>query len=131
MTAIDTNVLVRFLVNDDPEQAAAARDVLARATPAQPVFVCREVVAETVWVLERAYRLSRSRIADILMDLVAAEEVAVETADDVAQAVGAYRRGSAGFADLMILAASQRVGAQPLLTLDRQLAALPGAALVA
>lgn len=129
MIAIDTNVLVRFLVNDDPEQAAAARELMAAASRQEPVFLCREVLVETVWVLERAYRFSRARIADSLVELVAADGLVLEAADDVAEAASAYRSGSAGFSDLMILAACRRSDAQTLFTFDQQLAALDGAEL--
>lgn len=127
MIGIDTNVLVRFLVNDDPEQAAAARELMAAASRQEPIFLCREVVVETVWVLERAYRFSRARIADMLVELVAADGLVIEAADDVAEAAAAYRRGSAGFSDLMILAACRRIEAQPLFTFDQQLAGTEGA----
>lgn len=129
MIAIDTNVLVRFLVNDDAEQAAAARELMAAASRQAPVFLCREVVVETVWVLERAYRFSRARIADMLVELTAADGLVIEAADDVAEAAAGYRRGGVGFSDLMILAACRRSEAQPLFTFDQQFAALDGAAL--
>lgn len=129
MIAIDTNVLVRYLVNDEPERAAAARDLLSAASRQEPVFLCREVVVETVWVLKRAYRFSRARIAEVLMELVAVDGLIFEAEDDVAEAAAAYRRGGAGFSDLMILAAARRNDAQPLFTFDQQLAALDGAAL--
>ena len=53
MTAVDTNVLVRYLVNDLPEQAQAARELLNGLSPEEPGFVCREVLLEVVFVLER------------------------------------------------------------------------------
>ncbi|MDE2906398.1 MAG: PIN domain-containing protein, partial [Acidobacteriota bacterium] len=53
MIALDTNVLVRYLVDDDPEQAETARALLASVTPTRPGFVCREVMVELVWVLRR------------------------------------------------------------------------------
>ena len=129
MIGIDTNVLVRSLVDDDAEQAAAARELLAAASRREPAFLCREVVVETVWVLERTYRFARARIAETLSALLAADDLVIEAADDVAEAVARYRRGSAGFADLMILAACRRSDAQPLFTFDQQLAALDGAEL--
>ncbi len=54
MIAIDTNVLVRYLVCGDAEQAEAARVLLAELSPERPGFICREVTIEIVWVLERA-----------------------------------------------------------------------------
>ena len=68
MNAVDTNVIVRYLVGDDAQQAEAARALLDRFTPHDPAFICREVVMEVAWVLERSYRFPRSRVAEALMD---------------------------------------------------------------
>ena len=130
MTALDTNVIVRYLVRDDAEQAAAARALLDGLTPGNPGFICREVVLEVAWVLERSYRFPRSQVAEALMDLTASDGLVVEDSDDVAAAAHRYRQGGAGFSDLMILAAVERVGATPLHTFDRRLAQLQGAILV-
>ena len=130
MIALDTNVLIRYLVRDDAEQAAAARILLEGLTPDRPGFICREVSIEVVWVLERAYRFARDQIADVLLELLATDSLVFEAADDVSSTSYRYRQGGAGFADLMILAAAERAGARPLYTFDRGLARLDGAALV-
>ena len=124
MIAVDTNVLVRYLVRDDPVQAEAARALLQSVTAEKPAFACREVVVELVWVLERAYGYSRHRIATILEELVATEGLVVEAAQDVAQAAFRYRSEAAGFSDLMVLAAATGIGAVPLYTFDRKAARL-------
>ena len=125
-----TNVLVRYLVADDAGQAEAAQALLAGLTAERPGFVCREVAVELVWVLERAYRFSRERIAAVLEELVATEELELEAADDVARAAFSYRRGGPGFSDLMIAAAANRRGAAPLYTFDQGAAQMEGAVLV-
>ena len=125
MIALDTNVLVRYLVADE-----AARGLIAGLTAERPGFICREVTVELVWVLERTYRLSRERIAEVLDELVATEELEIEAADDVARAAFHYRRGGAGFSDLMIAAAANRSGAHPLYTFDRRAAQMEGVELV-
>ncbi len=130
MIALDTNVLVRYLVDDDAEQAEAARALLAELTTERPGFICREVTVELVWVLQRAYGFSRDRIATVLEKLVATEELQVESVDDVARAALRYRRGDAGFSDLMIVAAAERSGARPLYTFDRKAAQLEGVTLL-
>ena len=124
MIAVDTNVLVRYLVRDDLQEAEAARALLQSVTAEKPAFACREVVVEFVWVLERAYGFSRDRIATILEELVVTEGLVVEAAHDVAQAAFRYRAGGAGFSDLMVVAAAKRVGAVPLYTFDRKAARL-------
>lgn len=127
MIALDTNVLVRFLVNDDQRQAEAARALLAELTPGRPGFVCREVAVELSWVLDRAYGFSPDRVATVFEELVASEELQFETPDDVIRAADGARRGGPGFADRMIAAAARRSGATPLYTFDRQAAGLRGA----
>ena len=130
MIALDTNVLIRYLTRDNPEQAEAARALLQGLTTNGPGFICREVVIEVVWVLERSYRFRRERIANIVVELMATDTLVIEDDNDVAQAAAAYREGSADFSDLMILAAANRVGAQPLYTFDRRFARLDGTELV-
>ncbi len=130
MIALDTNVLIRYLTRDNPEQAEAVRALLQGLTTNGPGFICREVVIEVVWVLERSYRFRRERIANIVVELMATDTLVIEDDNDVAQAAAAYREGSADFSDLMILAAANRVGAQPLYTFDRRFARLDGTELV-
>ncbi len=130
MISLDTNVLIRYLTRDNPEQAEAARALLQGLTTNGPGFICREVVIEVIWVLERSYRFRRERIANIVVELVATDTLVIEDDNDVAQAAAAYREGSADFSDLMILAAANRVGAQPLYTFDRRFARLDGTELV-
>lgn len=130
MIALDTNVLIRYLVADDATQATAARILLEGLTTERPGFVCREVIVELVWVLRRAYGFSRDRIATVLENFVSTEGLEVEAADDVARAAASYRRGGAGFSDLMIVAAAERVGAGTLHTFDRKVARLDGVTLL-
>ena len=130
MTALDTNVIVRYLVDDNAEHAEAARALLDELTPGNPGFICREVIVEVAWVLERSYRFARTQVAEALMDLTASDSLIVENSDDVAAAAHLYRQGGAGFSDLMILAAAERERASPLYTFDRRLARMQGAILV-
>lgn len=130
MIALDTNVLVRFLVQDDPDQARVANTVLDQLTDADPGFVAREVLVELVWVLERAYGYQRADIATALDGLVSATELVIESADEVGVAVDRYRNDSFGFADLMIAAAARRADASELVTFDRKAARLPGVRLL-
>ena len=124
MIALDTNILLRFLIDDDREQVEAARSLLEQLTPERPGFVCREVALEVVWVLERSYGFSRDRIATALEQLVSGDALRFEAGDDVIRAAYGYRRGGVGFADRMIAAAARRSGADALYTFDRRLAAL-------
>jgi predicted nucleic-acid-binding protein len=130
MTGLDANVIVRFLMKDDAEQAALANMVFAEFTTAAPGFVCREVLVELVWVLQKIYRLPRADIADAIEGLLGARELLMEAADRVAIAVDRYRKGGPGFADQMIALAGQGAGCQATVTFDRKAAGLPGMALL-
>lgn len=126
MTGLDTNVIVRFLLKDDAEQATLANMVFSELTTAAPGFVCREVLVELVWVLQKIYRLPRTDIADAIEGLLGARELVVESADHVAVAVDRLRKGGAGFADQMITLAGQGAGCRETVTFDRKAADLPG-----
>ena len=130
MIAVDTNILLRAIVRDNAGMSDAAQALLRGLSAEEPGFVCREVLLETVWVLERAYRFPRAQIVDVLRDLFATGSLVAEASDDVAKATFLYGQGSADFADLMILAAAERVGAMPLYTFDQKLAREEGAALL-
>ena len=130
MIALDTNVLVRFLVQDDPDQSRIANALIDQLTDADTGFVSSEVLVELVWVLERAYGYARAEIAAALDGLLTAIELVVEAADDVGQAVERYRTEGFGFADLMIAAAARRAGARELVTFDRKAARLPAVRLL-
>jgi len=128
--ALDTNVIVRFLVQDDAEQARLASGIFEGLTESDQGFVSREVLVELVWVLERAYAYSRGEIAMAIDGLLSSTEILIEAADDVGPAIERYRNDGVGFADLMIAAAARRAGAADLVTFDRKAARLPGVRLL-
>ena len=90
MIALDTNVLVRYLVQDDSEHFKIAAELIEDCTIDQPGYVCREVIIELVRVLERCYKYSRYEISGALLSLVSASDLVVETTDDVAAIVILY-----------------------------------------
>lgn len=120
MIALDTNVLVRYLVDDHPQQADAARKLMAELTSESRGFVCREVSVELARILDRAYGFSPNRIATVFEELAATSEIHLEAADDTVRAAVSYRRGGPDFAEQMIAAAAKRSSAAILYTLDRQ-----------
>jgi len=131
LIALDTNVLVRFLVQDDATQARAAAEIIEHLTDDNSGFIGREVLVELVWVLARAYSYERSEIARAIDGMLSATELVVEHGDDVGVAVERYRNDGFDFADLMIAAAARRAGASELVTFDRRAARLPGVRLLA
>ncbi len=130
MIALDTNVLVRSLMRDHLGQLEAANNLLSGSTRLEPAFICREVIIEFEFVLRRRYDLSRSDIADALIELCGSAELIVECSEDVEQAAFLYSQGGRDFADLMILAAARRATAEKLYTFDRRLSREPGGELI-
>ena len=131
MIAIDTNVLARLLVRDDLAQAEAAMRLFTRLTPENRGFICREVLLELVWVLERVYNQSRANIGEAVLGLIASEDLLIENHEDVARCLYRYMQGGVDFSDLMILTAAENQRALPLHTFDRKFARLDGVTLIA
>ena len=90
MIAIDTNVLLRFLIGDDADQYAIAADLVRACTLDEPGFICREVILELVWVLERSYKFNRPEVADTLIALISATEFLVEASEEIASIIPLY-----------------------------------------
>lgn len=130
MIALDTNVLVRFFTQDDDAQFQVAAGLIEGCTRDVPGYVCREVMIELVWVLERAYKYSREEIAEALLSIVTASQLSVENAQDIASVVNPYRKEGYDFADLMIRQAAQRTENRILKTFDQKLAKLDGVELL-
>jgi len=128
MIAVDTNVLVRALVDDpgQPTQVRAARAVLQKAGE---VFVSQVVLVETVWVLETAYGLKRDDIIMVLDTLALNSAYVIEHEHRFLEAHGLFRRDKADFADFIILAAARNENS-PLCTFDKQLAGSSGVKLI-
>jgi predicted nucleic-acid-binding protein len=122
MIAVDTNVLVRFLVEDDAGQAARAAALVARATEHdERLYVPELVVCETVWVLGTAYRVARGDVADLLGKLLQSRQLEFQDADLLSRALTAYRRGRGDFADYVIRERARAAGCSAVATFDRAL----------
>jgi len=128
MLAIDTNVLVRVLVDDSTalDQCRAARQVVSEAGE---VFVSQVVQIETVWVLVSAYGLNKTRLQDTLGAIARHPAFHLQRREMFQAALQNYLATNSDFADCMILAESVGAGHQ-LATFDRKLGKLPGARLV-
>lgn len=126
MIGLDTNVLLRFLLNDDTAQARRAGEALRRqCTQADPGFVNHIVLCETAWVLASRYGYARGAIADALEALCAAESIRVDMAPLVELALDRYRRTDADFADCLLALVNRAAGCRSTLTFDRSAARLP------
>ena len=122
MIALDTNVLLRFLVDDNGEQTARARDLLRRAQDqGVPCFVSDVVLCEVVWVLQRRFRVSRAELVAVLKQLVRASNLVFAARDQVVAALMSFAAGPGGFTDYFIRAQAHAAGCEAVATFDRAL----------
>lgn len=119
MIGLDTNVVVRMLVDDDPAQAQAVRDLLAALTPQDPAYIGTLVLAETFWVLTRSRDVQKDAVIDAFARLVQSPEIVVD--DGVVGALEAAARG-ADLPDALIDATARARGCRAVVSFDRRAA---------
>ncbi|HEX6770725.1 MAG TPA: type II toxin-antitoxin system VapC family toxin [Acidobacteriaceae bacterium] len=123
MIGLDTNVLVRYLAQDDALQSARARRIFeCHLTEECPGFISLVTMVETVWVLDRAYGLSGAQIAQTIERILQADTLVVQNEQEVFTAMIALKTGSARFADALIGALGEWAGCSATLTFDRKAA---------
>lgn len=126
MIALDTNVLVRYLVEDDPRQSDEAARMIEAATAAdESLFIPQIVICELVWVLSFAYEVPRREIASVLQQLRRTSNLEIESADEVQRAIESFDRGRGDLADYLIAERSVTHGCSAVATFDRALYADP------
>jgi predicted nucleic-acid-binding protein len=122
MIGLDTNVLVRYLVQDDPVQSRRAERAIAAAAGAgERLFLGIIVLCELVWVLETAYGYAQGEIQGALEQILLTDQFEIEESDDVWLALGDYRTSGADFADALIGRRNLGAGCARTLTFDRSL----------
>lgn len=121
MIGIDTNVLVRHIVQDDQKQAReATRLIESHCTADDPGLISLVVLCELVWVLDCGYGYERDTIAGLLRRLLAVSDLRIERSELAWQAVGLYEKGKADFADYVIGLSHSAQGAEITYTFDRR-----------
>ncbi|HVT09592.1 MAG TPA: type II toxin-antitoxin system VapC family toxin [Polyangia bacterium] len=123
MRAADTNVVVRLLVRDEPDQVRAAQDFIAGGT-----WISHVVLVEAAWVLSTIYQLGTAAIAQGVEMLLNDRDFVLQDPETVKGALRTFRsRPKLGFNDCLILEIARRAGHLPLGTFDRELARVDGA----
>ena len=126
MRAIDTNVLVRLIVRDDPVQVESAEAFVEPGA-----WVSHLVLAETVWVLNSVYDLTADRIAVAVEMLIEHDRLVLQDAEVVRAALAAFRRqGGVGFTDCLIVQLARKLGHRPIGTFDKSMSRLDDAILM-
>jgi predicted nucleic-acid-binding protein len=131
MPALDTNVLVRYVVHDDSGQLAAATRLFERCVgEGRSLFVPITVALELDWVLRAGFGFGKEDVLQALSSLFSAAELSFESERALEVALQLYRDGSAEFADCLHVALAAAAGEQPLWTFDKGASRLAGAELI-
>jgi predicted nucleic-acid-binding protein len=127
MLGLDTNVLVRYLVRDDPSQYEKARRLITRELKrGEPVLVSLLVLLETEWVLRSRYELDKAERLMAISALLDSADLAFEDEACVEQAVYSWKESRADFADCLIEARHRRLGCSATATFDAKALVLTG-----
>jgi predicted nucleic-acid-binding protein len=125
MIALDTNVVVRYLAQDDPKQSAVAtRFIEGTLTQENPGFVACVTLCEIAWVLAESYGAGRERVRQVIEGLLTAKQLFVESADLVWKALKALDETAADFSDALIGEIARFHGSEKVVTFDKAAAKL-------
>jgi predicted nucleic-acid-binding protein len=124
---LDTNVVVRYLTQDDPKQASIATRLMEKTLSSDdPGFISLVVLAEVVWVLVSLYAVDRAGVADVVSGLLTTEQLRVDSAELVWRAKRRYEASKADFSDALIAECAAAAGCKRAVTFDRAAAATSG-----
>lgn len=127
MTGIDTNILVRYVTRDDPEQYRAAKSVLeSDCTRESPGYVNVIVLCELAWVLTSVYNATDEELAAVIDQLLRTHQLQIERRDQVRAALNQFKRESAGFPDCLLGQLNREAGGDETVTFDRDAAEMDG-----
>jgi predicted nucleic-acid-binding protein len=126
MIGLDTNIIIRYIAQDDAAQSPVATRLFESLTVEEPGFITVVALVETVWVLRSFYDSSRQQIGRVIETLLRAKGVLVERSDLVWLALGDYARGKADFSDYMMERCGRAAGCDYTLTFDREASASAG-----
>ncbi|HSA81392.1 MAG TPA: type II toxin-antitoxin system VapC family toxin [Geminicoccaceae bacterium] len=124
MKGLDTNVLLRMITADDPEQIARVRRYLRQERHHAPFWINRIVLCELVWSLATAFKFDRPRVAAVIMLLLRSDEVTIEGHRIVRDALYLFQTSNADFADCLIGLSNGLAGCERTATFDRGAARL-------
>jgi len=117
---LDTNVVIRYLVQDDPVQAGVANRIFEEELSASNKgHICPVVLCEIVWVLLRCYKQQKVKIQEVVRTLLLAENIELQHRDAVWKALREFELGDADFSDYLVAYINQECGASATLTFDR------------
>ena len=118
MIGLDTNVLVRYIMQDDPKQSSKAAKLIESLDAENPGFITIVSVVELYWVLTSSYELTGVQVAQALDAILRTKQLQVERADQVVRALRVFGQGKADFADCLIERAASGAGCSQTMTFD-------------
>jgi len=122
MIGIDTNVLVRYLVQDDPEQSAQSTVLIEQqCSLSSPGFLSDIVLCELVWVLTGAYKYDKDLVIEVMEQILVTAELSVKNENVVRKAINDYKSGNADFSDYLIVNNNKQSGCVKTYTFDKKL----------
>lgn len=130
MIGLDTNVLVRYIMQDDASQSPKAVKLIESLTVDAPGFVALVSVVELVWVLSTCYDLTRDQLVQTLELLLRTKEMVIDRTDQVLKAVRVFKATSADFADCLIERIGTGAGCSKIMTFDLGAAKTAGMTLI-
>lgn len=126
MIGLDTNVLARHFLQDDPIQGAKAKRAIARLTPENRGFIATAVLCELVWVLKSTYKIPKPQCVSMLERILATSDFEVEHSNLCWRALTEYAAGKADFCDYLIREVGIASGCSVVLTFDKAALQSPG-----
>lgn len=130
MIGLDTNVLVRYIMQDDPRQSAKATRLIESLEADRPGFIGMVSIVELYWVLTSCYDLTNDQVLQALDLLLRTRQIVVDRADQVLRALKVFETGKADFADCLIERAAAAAGCEKTMTFDVSAARYAGMTLI-
>lgn len=130
MIGLDTNVLVRYIMQDDPKQSPKATKLIESLDGANCGYITLVSVIELVWVLSSCYNLTRKQVAQALDAMLRTKQFVVEQADQVIRALRVFGTAKADFVDCLIERSASQAGCEKTMTFDAGAAKYAGMTLI-
>lgn len=129
MIGLDTNILVRYITQDDAQQAQRANQIIEQSCSRNSQgYIALLVLCELVWVLQRAYGYNKQQIILVLEQVLITIEFSIENEDIARKALETWRKGTADYSDYLLVLANQSAGCELTYSFDMKLARHPGVA---
>ena len=122
MIGLDTNILVRYFIKDDPQQTRLAVNLIFSLSPSEPGWIGVAIFMELDWVMNNVLKVKKDRVVEIFDTLLASRELVVENMETVREALQLYRFRNTDFSDCLIAASAKADGCSRTVTFDHRAA---------